>query len=114
MFLYFEQSTILKGAYVSLQDYDTLFKDGRPLNNVLTWEAGIDAFFRWLQEKFPNGVILAAHGGRYGDAKLIVRDFKVAGIRDGLIKDTVVGFVDTFEAFKYTFPGKLLRHLDYL
>ena len=106
LFLYFKPITILTGAFVFFQNYNTLYKNGRPLDNVLNWKAGIDGFFRWLQVNFPTGVILVAHsGGYHGDAKQIVRDFKVAGYSDSQIKGTVVGFVDTFVAFKSSFPG---------
>ena len=82
---------ILKDAFViySLQKYNTLYKDGEPLDDVEDWEAGIDDFFEWLQDEFPNGAILVAHNGFNCDAKQIVRDFQFAGYSDEQIEDAV-------------------------
>ena len=91
----------------SLQKYNTLYKDGEPLDDVEGWEAGIDDFFEWLQDEFPNGAILVAHNGFNCDAKQIVRDFQSAGYSDEQIEDTVIGFVDTMVAFNKTFRGNL-------
>jgi hypothetical protein len=83
-----------------------LYRNGQPLDDVVSWEEGIDSFFTWLMQNFPNGAILVAHGAFASDARLIVEDFQNSGWWDVQIKKVVLGFCDTLPAFKKHFPGK--------
>ena len=71
----------------------------------MPWEQGIDAFFSWLRENFPEGVILVAHGAFANDAPLIVDDLQDSGWSDEQIQKVIVGFCDTLHAFTKNFPG---------
>jgi hypothetical protein len=90
------------------QRYGTLYRDGLPLDNVVSWERGIDSFYSWLEDNFPEGVILVAHGAFASDAPQIVQGFQNSGWRDDQIEDNVVGFCDTLHAFNKNFEGILI------
>ena len=89
------------------QAYGTLYRDGEPLDGVVPWRSGIDSFYRWLEENFPDGAILVAHGAFANDAIQIVDAFQESGWGDDQIEDVVVGFCDTLHAFTKNFPGIL-------
>ena len=74
---------------------------------------GVDTFFDWLREEFPDGVVLVAHAGFGHDAPIIVRDLIKSGWSQEQIQETIVGFVDTQVAFQQRFKGTMLQ-LSYM
>ena len=80
----------------------------------MSWEQGIDAFFNWLRENFPEGVILVAHGAFANDAPLIVDDLQDSGWSDEQIQKVIVGFCDTLHAFTKNFPGSASFWINHL
>jgi hypothetical protein len=82
-----------------------LYREGKPVDNVVPWKKGINSFFEWMQKNFPGGVILVAHEAFDGKAEQIVDDLKRSGRSDRQIKEVVAGFCDTLPAFRKRFPG---------
>ncbi len=72
---------------------------------MVSWEEGIDSFYSWLEDNFPEGAILIAHGAFANDAPQIVQGFQNSGWSDDQIENVVLGFSDTLSAFKKNFPG---------
>jgi hypothetical protein len=83
----------------------TLYRHDEPLDVVLPWEKGIGSFYEWLQESFPDGVILVAHNAFAGKAEQIINDLRKSRWSDVQIEDAVKGFCDTLQAFPKHFPG---------
>ena len=66
----------------------------------------MDMFFNWLQDNFPQGVILVAHNAFGSDARLITEVLGMSGWNDDIIESVIHGFSDTQVAFKKTFSGR--------
>ena len=83
-----------------------MYRDGEELDDVYSWEEAIDMFFEWLEETFPEGVILVAHGAFNSDARILINELKQSDWDEQRIEDVILGFCDTHISFQKNFTGK--------
>ena len=83
-----------------------MYRDGEELDDVHPWEEAIDMFFQWLEENFPDGVILVAHGAFNNDARILINELQQSGWGEERIENVILGFCDTLISFQKVFTGK--------
>ena len=76
-----------------------------PVRELYPWNEAVAKFFNWLQNSFPQGVILVAHNAFASDARILIRDLKRSGRGDNQIENVIHGFCDTLVAFRTQFTG---------
>jgi hypothetical protein len=83
-----------------------LYKYGEELDDIYPWDEAIDMFFEWLDDNFPDGVILVAHGAFQNDARILIKNLKKSGWGDEQIENVILGFCDTIISFQKGFTGE--------
>ena len=83
-----------------------MYRDGEELDDVYPLKVAINMFFLWLEENFPDGVILIAHGAFNNDARILINELKASGWDDERIENVILGFCDTLISFQKVFTGK--------
>ena len=86
--------------------------NGVECQDVVSMEEGIESFWNYLYQNFPEGVVLIAHNGARFDFPLLKRDLlKYPEVRD---KNYPMMCIDSLKLFKTQFPGLDAYNQPYL
>ena len=83
-----------------------MYRDEEPLEPVRESKNDLmKAFYNWLKNNFPSGVVLVGHGIFSNGARLLVENLCDVGYSDEQIERIIIGFSDTLDAFPKFYPS---------